>query len=73
MKNITLSAPEELIERARQKAVAKGTTLNSEFRDWLEAQVMSDEEHVAQYKQLLKDLSHVNAGRKFTRDELNER
>jgi hypothetical protein len=72
MKNITLSAPEELIERARQKAVAKGTTLNSEFRDWPEAQVMSDEEHVAQYRQLLKDLSHVNAGRKFTRDELNE-
>lgn len=73
MKNITLSAPEELIELARKKAAAKGTTLNNEFRDWLEAQAMSGEEHVAQYKQLLGQLSHVDAGRKFTRDEMNER
>ncbi len=33
MKNITLSAPEALINQARERVVAKGTTLNQEFRD----------------------------------------
>ncbi len=73
MKNITLSAPEELIEQARKKATAKGTTLHHEFRAWLELQVADGEERRARYKQLMKQLSHVNAGRKFTREEMNER
>jgi hypothetical protein len=73
MKNITLSAPEELIEQARKNAVAKGTTLNNEFRGWLESQATNGEERRAQYKQLMKQLSYVNAGRKFTREEMNER
>jgi stress-induced morphogen len=73
MKNITLSAPEELIEQVRKNAVAKGTTLNSEFRAWLESQTTSGEERLAQHKQLMKRLSRVNAGRKFTRREMNER
>ena len=35
MKNVTLSAEEELIEQARQIARAKHTTLNQAFREWL--------------------------------------
>ena len=35
MKNITLSADETLIERARQRAVVEHTTLNELFRAWL--------------------------------------
>ena len=35
MKNITLSAPEPLIEAARQRAQEEHTTLNAEFRTWL--------------------------------------
>ena len=35
MKNITLSADEELIEAARQRARAERTTLNQAFREWL--------------------------------------
>jgi hypothetical protein len=73
MKNITLSAPERLIEQARKRALAKGTTLNNEFRVWLETQAIDGEERAAQYRQLMKRLSHVNAGRKFTREEMNER
>ena len=73
MKNITLSAPEELIKQVRKNAAAKGTTLNSEFRLWLASQATSGEERLAQYKQLMKRLSRVNAGRKFTRREMNER
>ena len=73
MKNITLTAPEELIEQARKNAAAKGTTLNNEFRAWLATQSISSEEHLLKYKQLMKRLSYVNAGRKFTREEMNER
>jgi hypothetical protein len=73
MKNITLSAPEELIEQARKEAEANGTTLNQEFREWLELRTVSGKERLEQYKRLMKSLSHVNAGRKFTRDEMNER
>ncbi|HVA11110.1 MAG TPA: hypothetical protein VNG32_03000 [Candidatus Dormibacteraeota bacterium] len=73
MKNITFSAPGELIEEARKDAKAKGTTLNQEFRDWLELRTVSGEERLAQYKQLMKRLSHVNAGHKFMREEMNKR
>ena len=36
LKNITLSADEKLIIRARKKAKSENTTLNSRFRQWLE-------------------------------------
>jgi hypothetical protein len=73
MKNITLSAEEELIERARASALAQKKTLNSMFREWLE-QVASKPDAAENYKALMRQLRHVNTGgRKFTRDEMNER
>ncbi|HEY1646078.1 MAG TPA: hypothetical protein VGF75_07005 [Candidatus Saccharimonadales bacterium] len=73
MKNITLSAPEEQIEKARRQATDRGTTLNSEFRSWLNSQTVTGEQRSSDYKQLMKRLSYVNSGRKFTREEMNER
>ena len=35
LKNITLSAEEELIIKAREKAISEKTTLNVVFRRWL--------------------------------------
>jgi hypothetical protein len=35
MKNVTLSAENQLIEQARALAQVRGTTLNAEFRVWL--------------------------------------
>ena len=74
MKNITLSADENLIEAARQRAVAEHTTLNEQFRLWLE-------EYVRRKQQADAAMETINAlrgqistgGRKFTRDEMNER
>lgn len=37
MKNITLSADENLIAAARDMAANEGTTLNARFREWLES------------------------------------
>ncbi|MEO6760859.1 MAG: hypothetical protein ABI220_00585 [Candidatus Saccharimonadales bacterium] len=73
MKNITLSAPEDLIEQARKNASAKGSTLNTEFRTWLQTQAISNQDRLARYDQLMKHLGSVNTGRSFTREEMNER
>lgn len=72
LKNITLSADEELIRRARAKAHSDHTTLNEAFRWWL-ARYVQSEQTVAEYTALMEQLSYAEAGRHFSRDELNER
>jgi hypothetical protein len=72
LKNITLSAEEQLIARARDKAEERGTTLNSEFRVWLSAFV-EQEQAARGYQELMSRLEYVRPGRRFTREELNAR
>jgi Arc/MetJ family transcription regulator len=72
MKNITFSADEALIESARRRATAAGTTLNELFRAWLETLARQPAE-AAEYDRLMSRLEHVRAGRRFSRDEMNER
>jgi hypothetical protein len=72
LKNITLSAEEELIGRARDEAQARGTTLNSEFRVWLTTYV--EQERTAQsYRELMTHLGYARPGGHFTREDLNAR
>ncbi len=72
MKNITLSADEELIEKARAVARAQRRTLNAAFRDWLN-QFAASEGDVQSFDALMRRLRHVDAGKHYTREELNER
>ena len=72
VKNITLSADEHLIEQARTVARAQHRTLNEAFREWLHEFVGKPGE-AKKFDAVMKSLRHVNAGRKFTREELNER
>lgn len=72
LKNVTLSAEERLIEAARVKAQQEKTTLNSAFRSWL-SRYVGGSVSVARYQALMRDLKHVSAGRKFSRQEMNER
>jgi len=72
LKNITLSADEELIKAARRIAREENTTLNSLFREWLE-QYRSRDQIADNYLELMKQLSYSTPGKKFTRDERNER
>lgn len=72
VKNITLTAEEKLIEAARARAQQQRTTLNEAFRQWLLRYVAADAAS-GQFRQLMRQLKHVNAGRKFSRDDLNER
>jgi hypothetical protein len=74
VRNITLSADEQLIARARARADVAQTSLNVEFRKWLEAYASEqDVAAVARLRSVLAGLAHVDAGRSFTRDEMNER
>ena len=72
LKNITLSADDKLIKKAREKAQREHTTLNENFRRWLKRYIISDK-NKTNYEEMMKNLSYVKPGRKFSRDELNER
>jgi hypothetical protein len=72
MKNITLSADDDLIEQARLVARAQRKTLNAAFRDWLQ-QYAAQSGSAQEVDSLMKRLEHVRAGRHFTRDEMHER
>jgi thiaminase len=74
LRNITLSADEQLISRAREKAVAAQSTLNVEFRKWLQTYAgTQDEAAVNRFRDVMTQLANLDAGRSFTRDEMNER
>lgn len=73
MRNITLSADADTIDVARQRAASEHTTLNAEFRKWLDRYARR---HLAD--RAVRSVRELRAkygtgGRKFTRDEMNER
>ena len=68
LKNITLSADERLIEAAREKARGERTTLNAQFRRWLEGYT-STRDRVADYRALMERIGNTTeAGQTFTRN-----
>ena len=72
LKNITLSADEELIRKAREKAQGEHTTLNATFRRWLR-QYTNKNTRTTDYQAFMDSLNYARPGRKFSREELNER
>lgn len=74
MKNITLSAPEGLIEAARKRAQEQQTTLSAEFRQWLVTYAQRDQTTDRAQALMNKIGGYASSGgRKFTRAEMNER
>jgi hypothetical protein len=73
MKNVTLSADEDLIEQARQVARAQKRTLNDAFREWL-VQFTRQAGKAEEYDSLMKRLRRtVRSAGPYSRDEMNER
>ena len=74
MRNITFSADEKQIEAARERARAEHTTLNDVFRGWL-ADYTRRKEQADRAMAVIRDMQKYasSGGRKFTRDEMNER
>lgn len=74
MRNITFSAEERTIEAARERARAKQTTLNEEFRRWLTDYAEPVDRAQRAMDTIARLQTYVRTGgRKFTREEMNER
>lgn len=72
LKNITFSANEELIRKARERAASERTTLNEEFRRWLEKYAERPGSAEA-FADLMDHFAYVQPGQSFRREEMNER
>ena len=72
LKNITLSADEKLLIKARKKAQQEHTTLNSKFRQWLE-NYTNIGTNSNDYINLMEQLSYAKPTKQYSRDEMNER
>jgi len=73
MKNITFSVDEQMLLRAKEKAIREHRSLNELFRFWLENWLRQDVKD-DEYKILMDELTSVcEAGGHYSRDELNER
>jgi hypothetical protein len=75
MKNITFSAQEDAIQRARQVAAKKNRTLNELFRDWLDNLDSETQENneIEKLDALWADTNYLRVGKKLSREEMNER
>jgi len=75
VRKITLSADEKLIDAAREKARRRRTTLNAEFRAWLEQYAPSrhGERRIEDYRRLMEELAEVSSGGRSSREEMNDR
>ena len=72
LRNITLSADDELIRKAREKAAEEKSTLNELFRRWIR-QYVERGKTGDEIDQVMESMDYVYSGKKFTREELNER
>ena len=72
-KNITFSVDEALLEEARAAAKAENTSLNEQFKIWLEA--YARKRRVQRFNETMEQLSgkFTTEGHKFTREEMNDR
>jgi len=73
LRNLTLSAAPELIDKARRKAESRKTTLNSEFRIWLAKYSEDSDPTPDDIESLLDRMTYFSAGPRPGREELNTR
>jgi hypothetical protein len=72
VKNITLSADENLIEQARKAAAEQHTTLNAAIREWQE-HYAGREQRARKFDEMMERTKYFRVDRKYTREEMNER
>ena len=73
--NVTLSIEDRVIQRARQRAEALGTSVNQLVREYLEqlAGSTNPEEDAAEFERLSRAAKGNSRGWKFNREEIHER
>ncbi len=72
MKRITFRADESLIEKAQLVAKSQHTTLSAAFRAWLK-RFASQAGNSRDFDGNMQRLRHIKSGRRFSRDEMNQR
>jgi hypothetical protein len=73
MKNITLSIPDDLLNKSREYALEHGTSLNQMIRDYLNSRVMKDQKKALESLFGKMDSVQVKTNIKWTRDDLYKR
>lgn len=76
MANLTITVEDDILKRARMKALDQGTSVNAVLRDYLRQYVGDDAQRKAALDAVLElsRKSRASRGRKrWTRDELHER
>lgn len=72
LRNVTLSAEERLIRKAREKAQREKRSFNAVFREWL-VRYTNHGNGAKDYKNLMRRLAYAAPGRRFSREEANAR
>lgn len=77
MASLTLSIDEQLLKRARIRALEQDTSVNALVRDYLQRLVAEESQHpgMAPFLELTESMHAGSgaAGRRWTREELHER
>lgn len=72
METFVLTAEKETLEDARRAAQTENRTLEEVMRELLE-KYAAGIERGRRFDAVMEQMKYVNAGRKFTREEMNER
>ncbi len=73
MKNITLSVPDELLEKGREYAREHNTSLNQMIREFLISKTSIDKKRNMELLFKYMDSVKAKSNEEWTRDELHER
>ena len=76
MANLTITVEDDLLKRARVRAVEQGTSVNAVLRDYLEQFAglkVQREEAARVILELSREAQSEHTGPRWTRDELHER
>lgn len=76
MTNLTLSVDEDVLRRARIRALERGTSVNAVLREFLAAYAGASDEQRRAVRSLLEIAGRTKAGRgraRWLRDELHDR
>ena len=76
MANLTIAIEDELLQRARVRALQQGTSVNAVLRQYLQAWTDDSRSRQTAIREILDLANSVDTGsggRRWTRDELHER
>ena len=70
--DVVISIEESLLAEAKSRAASEHLSIDQLMYQWL-AEYVAGKKRIERYRELMERLSYVEAGRKFTREEMNER